>query len=160
MLIPPILRLDTIGLVGFSHDFGALTGQRSMLGELFDAIAIAPISLLGMVVMLLAPVIPALAFVPTPRATLLQRFNVQSGVLADALLAKTVQAEGTIQKDDRSILGLLSACAVDTDRWKAEQRCDSPGADCADGLPDVREGGKLPGEEQTAVIGISSKRFV
>jgi hypothetical protein len=103
-------RLDSIGLAGFSHDFGSLTGQRSLLRELFDAFASAPMTLLSTVVILLAPALPVLSRVPTKRAQLRDRFGVQSSMLARELLAKTAKAEGTIRKDDRSILGLLSAC--------------------------------------------------
>jgi hypothetical protein len=100
-----------MGLAGFSHDFGALAGQRSLLRELFDAFATSPLSLASILVLLTAPAIPVLSRVPTQRAQLRDRFSAQSGVLARQLLAKTAEAEGTIQSDDRSILGLLSTCA-------------------------------------------------
>jgi hypothetical protein len=99
-----------MGLAGFSHDFGSLSGQRSLLRELFDAFATAPISLLSVVVILLAPAIPLLSRLPTQRAQLRDSYSAQSGVLARELLEKTTEAEGTIRKDDRSILGLLSTC--------------------------------------------------
>jgi hypothetical protein len=110
VLTPFMHRLDSMGIAGFSHDFGSLNGQHSLLRELFDAFATSPISLASLVVMLLAPALPVLSRVPTQRARLRDRFSAQSGVLARELLAKTAEAEDTIQKGDRSILGLLSAC--------------------------------------------------
>jgi hypothetical protein len=114
-----IHRLDSMGLAGFSHDFGALGGQRSLLRELFDAFASAPLSLMSIVVLLLAPAVPALSRLPTQRAQLRNRFSGQSGVIARELLAKTAEGEGTIRKDDRSILGLLSTCSTHNNRWDA-----------------------------------------
>jgi hypothetical protein len=103
-----------MGLAGFSHDFGALTGQRPPLGELFDAFASASISFVSAAVLMLSPSLPFLANLPTELTKMRHRFSSQSAVIARELLARADEVIGPIKRDDKSILGLLSTrCFVD-----------------------------------------------
>ncbi|KAG6375302.1 hypothetical protein JVT61DRAFT_3527 [Boletus reticuloceps] len=65
--------LDTIGLAGFSHNFGALQGKQSSVAGFFGAFATTTFDI-GHI--LLGQVFPLLVHLPTPRARLFQKLNV------------------------------------------------------------------------------------
>jgi hypothetical protein len=104
-----ICRLDSIGLAGFSHDFGSLRGQTSALGSLLDSTSRMPMSLLELAVILLEPTLPFLTEIPTPRSRLRHEIKTVCGELSRGLLTQTKRSEGT-EVDPKSILGLLSWC--------------------------------------------------
>jgi hypothetical protein len=97
-----------MGLAGFAHDFGALTGQRPLLRELFDAFTSSPIDFFSVAILMVSPSLPFLVSLPTERTKLRNRFSSQSAVIARELLARAGEDAGHIKRDDKSILGLLS----------------------------------------------------
>jgi hypothetical protein len=105
-------RLDTIGLAGFSHNFGALEGKHASVMEVFDTFSASPrSSALNKGLILLGQVFPFLVWVPTPRGKLTQKLRVAMEEISNVLLART-QKElemGVVGgKEERSIIGLLS----------------------------------------------------
>ncbi|KAJ7689401.1 cytochrome P450 [Mycena rosella] len=58
--------LDTIGLAGFSHDFGALSGRTSAVATAFDSIGSKP-SILSTAIFMLSLISPVLGKIPTGR---------------------------------------------------------------------------------------------
>ena len=54
------VSLDTIGIAGFSHNFGALEGKHSSVAEAFDSFGSAPPRGLSIILPVLGPVLPIL----------------------------------------------------------------------------------------------------
>ena len=109
-------RLDTIGLAGFSHNFGALEGKYTSVTEIFDTFGASPrSSALNKGLILLGQVFPFLMVIPTPRRMLTQKLNAAMEDISNVLLTKT-QKElemGVIGgKEERSIIGLLSTWPI------------------------------------------------
>jgi len=107
-------RLDTIGLAGFSHDFGSLDGKPASVTKIFDSFAstfksskiIADVDLI-----LLAQVFPILSYVPTPRHRLLQEMQEIMEDISNTLLERTKneKEKGALDgKEEKSIIGVLS----------------------------------------------------
>jgi hypothetical protein len=99
-----------MGLASFSHDFGALKGERSSVGDAFGALGNQPFSLVSIATFLLSPIIPMLMSVPTARAKLRDGVKESCTALARKIItdASTAEAQGD-KVDEKSILGLLSA---------------------------------------------------
>ncbi|KAF8432270.1 cytochrome P450 [Boletus edulis BED1] len=71
------ISLDTIGLAGFSHNFGALGGKHASVTEVFDTFITSPrATALNKGLILLGQVFPLLAHFPTSRTKLFQKLNV------------------------------------------------------------------------------------
>ena len=109
-------RLDTIGLAGFSHNFGALQGKHAHITEVFDTFGASPrATALNTGLLLLAQAFPFLADIPTPRTRLIQKLNVAMEEISNVLLSRT-QKElemGVVGgKEERSIIGLLSTWPI------------------------------------------------
>ncbi|KIO07015.1 hypothetical protein M404DRAFT_24140, partial [Pisolithus tinctorius Marx 270] len=106
------ISLDTIGLAGFSHDFGSLDGKRSLITELFDTFgSFSKRSAVDVGLLLLSQVIPLLSFIPTSRTKLLREVQRTMEDIPTELLARTrkEKEEGVLDgKEDRSIIGVLS----------------------------------------------------
>ncbi|KAJ6530142.1 cytochrome P450 [Mycena capillaripes] len=58
------ISLDTIGLAGFSHDFGTLSGQTSAIGTVFDSIGSKP-SFLEATLFMVSLVTPIFDWIPS-----------------------------------------------------------------------------------------------
>ncbi|KAH7921980.1 cytochrome P450 [Leucogyrophana mollusca] len=104
------ISLDTIGIAGFSHDFGSLDGKHADVAEVFDSFSSAKPSPLFGVILLLAPVFPWLVKLPNPRTRLVQKLNASMGAISNQLLARTrkEKEEGVIgTHEEKSIIGLL-----------------------------------------------------
>ena len=117
LLIIPLVScalgsLDTIGLAGFSHDFGALDGKHASITEVFDAFtSSSPAVAIDIGLGLIAQVFPFLVRVPTPRARLIWKLNRAMEEISNTLLARTKQEleMGVVgDKEEKSIIGLLS----------------------------------------------------
>ncbi|KAI9570092.1 cytochrome P450 [Boletus coccyginus] len=92
--------LDTIGLAGFSHNFGALEGKDATVTEVFDTFGASPRS----------TTFPFLMQLPTPRTLLIQKLNIAVEEISNQLIARTEKEleMGVIGgKEERSIIGLL-----------------------------------------------------
>ncbi|KAI6012645.1 cytochrome P450 [Pisolithus orientalis] len=103
--------LDTIGLAGFSHDFGSLDGKRSSITELFDTFgSFSKRSAVDVGLLLLSQVIPLLSFIPTSRTKLLREVQRTMEDIPTELLARIrkEEEEGVLDgREDRSIIGVL-----------------------------------------------------
>ncbi|KAH7923529.1 cytochrome P450 [Leucogyrophana mollusca] len=104
------ISLDTIGIAGFSHDFGSLDGKHADVTEVFDSFSSAKPSPLFAVFLLLAPVLPWLVKLPNPRTQLVRKLNASMGAISNQLLARTrkEKEEGVTEiHEEKSIIGLL-----------------------------------------------------
>ncbi|KAI9456888.1 cytochrome P450 [Boletus coccyginus] len=105
------VSLDTIGLAGFSHNFGALEGKDATVTEVFDTFGASPRStVLNKGILLLAQAFPFLMQLPTPRTLLIQKLNIAMEEISNQLIARTEKEleMGVIGgKEERSIIGLL-----------------------------------------------------
>lgn len=103
--------LDSIGIAGFSHNFGTLEGKRSTIAQVFEEFGKLKPSFLGMAAFILGAKFPILAHAPTERRRLVHLFRDTSEVISKELLARTrKEKEGAITggKADHSVIGLLS----------------------------------------------------
>ncbi|KIK27618.1 hypothetical protein PISMIDRAFT_92400, partial [Pisolithus microcarpus 441] len=105
------ISLDSIGLAGFSHDFGSLDGKPASITKIFDTFGSSPSrSAVNAAVLLLAQVFPLLEYVPTPRTKLLREMQEIMEDISKELLARTKKEkeEGVLDgKEDKSIIGVL-----------------------------------------------------
>jgi len=105
------VSLDSIGIAGFSHNFGSLEGKRSVVTETFDAFADLKPSVFEKIVLLLAFVFPVLTRIPFTRQRLNVRFNKNLGEIAEQVLSNSrreKQGNADVTKsEDKSIIGLL-----------------------------------------------------
>jgi hypothetical protein len=98
--------LDSIGIAGFSHDFGALAGKRDDVIAAFEELSEGKFGILDVIQVLFGSTIPAVCYIPSDRQRTIARLNAACGVLARNLLSQTRTETGT-EKGDRSIMGLL-----------------------------------------------------
>ncbi|EIW76504.1 cytochrome P450 [Coniophora puteana RWD-64-598 SS2] len=102
------ISLDTVGIAGFSHDFGTLQGQQADVADVFHSLGHAPAkpSLMRMLIFNLAPHIPWLFKIPSKRSSILTKLNESMGQISEMLLSRTREqkAEG---EEDKSVIGLL-----------------------------------------------------
>jgi hypothetical protein len=100
---PSLFSLDTVGLAGFSHDFGALAGEVSPVWKAFDDMSNYKMGIGDAIVLILWPVTTFIRHLPTPRQKAINDLREACTVLAKALLDNTDVEE----KHERSIMGLL-----------------------------------------------------
>ena len=97
-------RLDSIGIAGFSHDFGALDGKVSPVVTAFESLGSARPSTVAKIKFLLSSVIPVLSYIPTERSRMFEELQRSMREIADVLLERSRKAVS----DEKSIIGLLS----------------------------------------------------
>jgi hypothetical protein len=97
-------RLDTIGLAGFSHDFGALDSKPSAVATAFADFAGAGMGLGDAFVFFAQFLFPEINSLPTPRQRAINNLHRASGELAKEITAKAEKEE----KGERSVMGLMS----------------------------------------------------
>jgi hypothetical protein len=110
-----VRRLDSIGIGGFSHDFGSLDGKHSSVAAIFDTFSQTKQSFISQLIFLIAIVFPMLAGVPTSRNLLIRKLHSTMGEIADELLERTraeKQAKVEENQGDKSVIGLLSEFAI------------------------------------------------
>jgi len=104
-------RLDTIGIAGFSHDFGSLDGKHSVVTEVFDSFGSNPkVTVLSRLVFLLAQVFPVLTKIPTQRKKLTNKLNAIMGEIFNDLLVRSRREKDMNVSDTdagKSIMELL-----------------------------------------------------
>ncbi|KAG8218157.1 cytochrome P450 [Butyriboletus roseoflavus] len=101
--------LDTVGIAGFSHDFGSLDGKPASVTEVFDSFGNTKAKRHKFLI-LLAQTLPWLLNLPTSRSKLIQRLNDTMGDIANVLLmrSKKEKEAGTLgETEEKSIIGLL-----------------------------------------------------
>ena len=102
-------RLDTVGIAGFSHDFGTLQGKHSAVASTFDAFGSLKPGLLSGMQFIIGLVFPWVLKLPTGFRKLVNKLNVHMGEIAQELLENTrKESEGESKTEDKSIIGLLS----------------------------------------------------
>ncbi len=111
--------LDSIGIAGFSHDFGSLEGKRAAVAEVFDAMGRLKPSPITAIVILFGNALPILWRLPTETRKLQTKLNRAMEEIAVPLLENTrkeMRGLGEKGKEEKSIIGLLSgymrACAA------------------------------------------------
>jgi len=104
------VSLDSIGIAGFSHDFGCLSGAQSDIATTLDEFGVLSPSALSFLIVLLTPIFPFLSWVPTDRKKLLDKLQQAMHNVADALLNRTrgEKVTGVLNVSERSIIGQLS----------------------------------------------------
>ncbi|EIW74088.1 cytochrome P450 [Coniophora puteana RWD-64-598 SS2] len=109
MLVLCCSPLDSIGVAGFSHNFGTLDGKHSEVAAIFDKFATSKPSLLFKMSSLLGLIFPALMKLPTARGGLHKELNNVLGVVAQALIERVRKEKAGLTKgqDDNSVIGLL-----------------------------------------------------
>jgi hypothetical protein len=108
------LRLDSVGVAGFSHDFGTLQGKHSTIAEVFDSFGKLKPTFFQIMIFVLSVAFPIFARTPSPRKTLVKKFKLTTEEISRELLERTrKEKEGTAEgKGDQSIIGLLSMCLI------------------------------------------------
>lgn len=104
------ISLDTIGLAGFSHNFGSLDGQLASVTTILDTLGSAPNrSVLNAGWFAMSQVIPALVYLPTRRMLLFGEIEKTLSEISQELLEKTRKEKevGTADGRDKSIIELL-----------------------------------------------------
>ena len=107
--------LDSIGISGFSHDFGSLEGKQPDVAEVFDAMGRVKPSLLAALVIFFGNVFPILWRIPTEMRLLQDKLNKSMEEISVTLLENTrkeMQGLGEKGKEEKSIIGLLSASLI------------------------------------------------
>ncbi|KAG9309786.1 cytochrome P450 [Chiua virens] len=105
------ISLDTMGLAGFSHNFGALEGKESPVGSIFDSLTSSSrSSTLNVGLTLLAQMFPVLLHIPTSRSKSIDKLNDAMEDISNVLLARTkkeLEIGGVGEHAEKSIIGLL-----------------------------------------------------
>jgi cytochrome P450 len=105
------ISLDTIGIAGFSHDFGSLDGKRASVTEVFDAFGNnRQASVVNRAFFLLASVFPIIARIPNKRTKLFKKLGVTLGEISNDLLIRSRRekdANISGRDEEKSIIGLL-----------------------------------------------------
>ncbi|KAG6333221.1 hypothetical protein ID866_5866 [Astraeus odoratus] len=103
--------LDTIGLAGFSHDFGSLDGKPAAVPKFFDSFGTSPErSAIHVGLVLLAEAFPIIARIPTPKDKLLDEMQQMIGDISVTLLerSKREKEDGVLDgKEEKSIIEVL-----------------------------------------------------
>lgn len=103
-----LCRLDSIGIAGFSHDFGTLEGKHSDVAEHFDALGNVKPDRIARITILLGSVFPILVKLPSPRRNVVKQLNTSMGEIATELLENSrKELAGTSKTEDKSIIGTL-----------------------------------------------------
>ncbi|KAG1818532.1 cytochrome P450 [Suillus subaureus] len=105
------ISLDTIGIAGFSHDFGSLDGKRASVTEVFDTFGTSQqASAVNKIFTLLASAFPIIIKMPTKRTNLFKKLSITMGKISSDLLIRS-RRESHINMSERdeekSIIGLL-----------------------------------------------------
>ncbi|KAH9853307.1 cytochrome P450 [Lenzites betulinus] len=104
------VSLDSVGIAGFSHDFGSLEGKHSSVAEVFDKMGHIKPSPITAAALFFGNTFPFLWRIPTPMRRLQQQLNKSMEEIATVLLENTRrEMRGTGEKgyEEKSIIGLL-----------------------------------------------------
>jgi hypothetical protein len=118
-------RLDSLGIAGFSHDFGTLRGKYSVVAEVLDSFGGRKLTFVDTLKLVLSLAFPFLINIPTERFNLFKRFKSTAKEISQELLQRTrkEKKEDLEDKKDHSVIGLLSMFSPST------QGHDSRGAE-------------------------------
>ena len=102
------VSLDSIGIAGLGHDFGALHGKQSAVGEVLDSFGVTPPSHLALA--LIGQVFPVITRLPTSRNRLIKKLNGATAEISEQLLEanrKEKQLGGSAVGTSRSAMSML-----------------------------------------------------
>ncbi|PBK72095.1 cytochrome P450 [Armillaria solidipes] len=100
------ISMDSIGIAGFSHDFGAIDGKP----QIFDSLDFSSGAVFFAFTVIVGNVFPAVLRLPSKRKGSLAAMNRMFTSIADQLLAK---AKEHGNEEDKSVLGLLLKSETD-----------------------------------------------
>ncbi|KAL4079902.1 cytochrome P450 [Scleroderma yunnanense] len=105
------ISLDSIGLAGFSYDFGSLEGKTTPVMTVLDTLGSSPSrSMLNVGFFVLSQVITALVYYPTKRNLLMKEIQQELSKISSELIDKTRKEKeaGILDgKEEKSVIGLL-----------------------------------------------------
>ncbi|EIW81471.1 cytochrome P450 [Coniophora puteana RWD-64-598 SS2] len=103
------VSLDSIGIAGFSHDFGTIDGKHSDVADVLDRFTSTKPSLAAIAVTILGPIFPALKHVPTNMLQLFKNLNSTVEAAAKELIERVRQEKMGLMpgREDKSVIGLL-----------------------------------------------------
>ncbi|KAG2085843.1 cytochrome P450 [Suillus cothurnatus] len=105
------ISLDTIGIAGFSHDFGSLDGKRANVTDVFDTFgANQQVSAVNQIFILLASAFPIIIKMPNKRTNLFKKLSVTMGEISNDLLIRSRQEKNvniSETDEEKSVIGLL-----------------------------------------------------
>ncbi|KAI0751771.1 cytochrome P450 [Daedaleopsis nitida] len=104
------ISLDSVGIAGFSHDFGLLDGKYCAVADVFDSMGRLKPSPIAALVIFFGNVFPILWRIPTAMRKLQRKFNQAIEEIAGPLLENTrkeMRGLGEAGKEEKSIIGLL-----------------------------------------------------
>ncbi|KAG2099809.1 cytochrome P450 [Suillus discolor] len=105
------ISLDTVGIAGFSHDFGSLDGTPSSVTEVFDTFGSnQQASAVNEIFILLASVFPIILKIPTKRQNLFKKLAVTIEQISNKLLIRSRREKDLNigeRGEENSIMGLL-----------------------------------------------------
>jgi hypothetical protein len=104
-------RLDSVGIAGFSHDFGTLHGKNSAIADVFDSIVKHKPTFFQTMIFIMGAAFPILAHTPSTRKRIIQKFRLTAEEISRELLERTRKNTAEI-KGDHSVIGLLSMLLV------------------------------------------------
>lgn len=106
------ISLDSIGIAGFSHDFGSLTGKHSEMVDILDAFTSSSPASASDALVFVSQFLPVFKKIPTARHGMNKRLNKIMGDIAEELLRRTEQEKQSIgdfkYSAGQSIIGALS----------------------------------------------------
>ncbi|KZT57219.1 cytochrome P450 [Calocera cornea HHB12733] len=100
------ITLDTIGLTGFSYDFGTLRGERPPVVDVLSSFGARPVDFLSALTFLLVQTIPQVMNIPSPRNKLFTALNDSMSEVVNKVFAK-MKEEKLDTQDHFSMLGPL-----------------------------------------------------
>jgi cytochrome P450 len=120
------ISLDTIGIAGFSHDFGSLDGKRASVTDALDTFgANQQVSAVNQILMLLASAFPIIFKIPTKRTNLLKKLSVIMGEISNDLLIRSRREKDINMSEtdkEKSVIGLLiKSTGQDTELRMSEE---------------------------------------
>ncbi|KAG2151473.1 cytochrome P450 [Suillus clintonianus] len=104
------VALDTIGIAGFSHDFGSLDGKHASVTEVFDTFGNNPPSAVNRVLFMLGSAFPIITKIPTKRTNLTKKLHTTMGEISKDLLIRSRREKDvnmSERDEEKSIIGLL-----------------------------------------------------
>ncbi|KAG1818533.1 cytochrome P450 [Suillus subaureus] len=104
------ISLDTIGIAGFSHDFGSLDGKRASVTEVFDTFGNNQKASVLNPGLLLALAFPVIIKIPNKRMNLVKKLGVAMEEISNELFIRSRRekdANTSGRDEEKSIIGLL-----------------------------------------------------
>lgn len=110
ILLSRCYSLDSVGIAGFSHDFGALDGKKPLALTALESLGTGTGggALLSPLMAIIGPILPFLLRIPTKRSKVMTGMRDSLEKVGNELWEKTRKEKIAGEKNDKSIIGLLS----------------------------------------------------